>query len=195
MLEAVTAVVDEQRSTHRFSKFPQASTDSRLVFPGSFNPLHDGHRRMAAIAGELTGHSVEFELSVRNVDKPKLTAAQVCLRLVQFDNWAPIWLTNAATFVEKSALFANAQFILGADTALRLFDRKYYEDTASLDAAMQALADQGCRFLVFGREVDGVFRDAGRLALPMNTKALFDLVPEAQFRADISSSELRRGEK
>ncbi len=39
----------------------------------AFHPLHDGHRKMAQVAADILNTDVEFELSVRNVDKPALT--------------------------------------------------------------------------------------------------------------------------
>ncbi|MBN1393494.1 MAG: CinA family protein, partial [Pirellulales bacterium] len=41
-----------------------------FVFPGAFNPLHSGHRRMFQIAGERLGRHGILELSIINVDKP-----------------------------------------------------------------------------------------------------------------------------
>ena len=43
-----------------------------LVFPGSFDPLHEGHRLMARIAEEIAERSLSWEISVTNVDKPLL---------------------------------------------------------------------------------------------------------------------------
>ncbi|HEX2474763.1 MAG TPA: hypothetical protein VHK01_08460, partial [Lacipirellulaceae bacterium] len=43
--------------------------DSDVLFPGAFNPLHDGHLRMAEVAQAHYGVPVTFELSIANVDK------------------------------------------------------------------------------------------------------------------------------
>jgi hypothetical protein len=45
----------------------------RVYLPGSFNPLHDGHRAMLAAAVALAGPHAEgcFELTVLNADKVK----------------------------------------------------------------------------------------------------------------------------
>src|SRR5262245_27369270 len=42
------------------------------LLPGSFNPIHDGHWKLAEVAGRRLGTAVAFELSVTNVDKPPL---------------------------------------------------------------------------------------------------------------------------
>src|SRR5262249_40382546 len=42
----------------------------RLLLPGAFNPLHEGHCRLAEAAARLTGLEADLELTVRNADKP-----------------------------------------------------------------------------------------------------------------------------
>jgi len=49
-----------------------APRSNRVYLPGSFNPLHDGHRRLLAAACRAAGRGAEegcFELSVGNADK------------------------------------------------------------------------------------------------------------------------------
>src|SRR5437764_6410080 len=97
-----------------------------VLFPGSFNPMHAGHVLLARVAEELRQQSLAFELSVTNVDKPPLPGETVRQRLAQFAWKAPVELTRAPTFVEKARLFPGTTFVVGADTAERLFGPKYY---------------------------------------------------------------------
>ncbi|MDE0241993.1 MAG: hypothetical protein OXQ84_17680 [bacterium] len=170
----------------------------KAILPGAFNPLHEGHRRMAAAAASRLGEPVAYELCVRNVDKPPLNFHDMRVRREQFSGSEEVWLTNASTFLEKARVFGRVTFVVGADTIMRVADPWYYED-GDVDAAVEELAAAGCRFLVFGRLLGGVTgADAGEnfveldaLDLPERLRELCDGFGEAEFRSDISSTALR----
>jgi len=104
-----------------------------------------------------------------------------------------VWLTRAATFAEKAVLFPGSLFVIGADTIVRIADPQYYgQDPRARDQAIAHIADQGCRFLVFGRVVSGEFQSASELKLPADLLAICQEVSEDEFRDDVSSTELRR---
>jgi hypothetical protein len=88
-----------------------------LLFPGSFNPLHEGHVLLARVAEELRQQPLTFEISVTNVDKPPLARETVRHRLTQFALKWPVELTRAPSFVQKALLFPGTTFVIGADTA------------------------------------------------------------------------------
>jgi hypothetical protein len=168
----------------------------RAILPGSFNPLHAGHLGMAAAAARILGAPVAFELSVTNVDKPALAAAEVSRRLGQFEWPHVVELTRAPTFQEKARLFPGATFVVGADTAERIAQVRYYGDSpAALRAALDEIAARGCHFLVAGRVDDaGCFATLADAPIPPEHRALFAAIPETEFRLDISSTDLRRAE-
>jgi nicotinamide mononucleotide (NMN) deamidase PncC len=165
-----------------------------LIFPGAFNPLHEGHQRMAKLATERTGLPVEFELAIVNVDKPPLDYIEIDRRVGQFGDDPPLWLTRTATFIEKSRLFPGATFVVGADTIVRIANPLYYGGETACDAAIAELADRECRFLVFGRLMSDEFRPLSNIELPADLLDLCDEVAETDFRSDISSTELRKRE-
>jgi len=157
------------------------------LLPGSFNPLHIGHRQLAAIVAGRWNCEVHFELSIANVDKPDLPAEEVERRVAQFRGLAPVWVTRAPTFAEKAHLFPGTAFIIGHDTAVRLFDVKYYgHDSGKRDDALAFLRERGCRFVVAGRvDSNGLFRKWEQV------NEMLEVIDEREFRVDVSSTELR----
>jgi cytidyltransferase-like protein len=168
----------------------------KVVFPGAFNPLHRGHRKMAQFAAEKCGSMVAYELSITNVDKPPLDFVEIADRLQAIHEEDPtreVILTAAPTFVEKAALMPGTTFIVGADTVVRIAQAKYYgNDERRRDAALAEIAQAGCRFLVFGRQVGERFCCLGDVELPAGLRALCDEVGEGEFHEDVSSTEMRR---
>ena len=163
------------------------------VLPGSFNPLHPGHVGLAAAAAGRLGVPVAFELSVLNVDKPALDVAEIRRRLTQFAWRGPLWLTRAPTFVEKAALFPGAVFVVGADTAARILQPRYYQNSPeAMVAALGQIRTAGCRFLVAGREdAAGRFVALEHLDVPYECRDLFTGLAQGEFHVPISSTQLR----
>jgi len=168
----------------------------QAVLPGSFNPLHSGHRQLRQTAAKFLGCEVTYELSIRNVDKPRLSTAETQRRLAQIN--APILLTEAPLFTQKADLFPGACFVIGFDTAERLLDEKYYRHSSGdCTAALGHLLERECRFLVAGRLIsqneESVFARFPMLRVRPDFASMFEELPEEVFRADISSTDLRNG--
>jgi hypothetical protein len=164
------------------------------LIAGSFNPVHEGHWQLAAAAAAQGKIHVAFELSATNVDKPPLSAEGIRLRLAQFVWRAPVWVTRVPTFAAKATLFPGVVFVVGADTAARLVEARYYEDNPQrMHEALDHIRKQGCRFLVAGREDEqGRFVSLPDLTVPEAFKELFTPIPEAACRVAISSTALRK---
>lgn len=166
----------------------------RVIFPGSFDPFHEGHRLMARLAEEIAERPVEFELSVENVDKPCLDYLEMRTRSAQFAG-QPLWLTRAATFLEKLAIFPRSTFVLGADTFVRLADPRYYGGSReAAERAVETIAAEAAGLIVFGRIRDGVFEEPARLPAPQALRDIAYFVSQREFRLDVSSTALRRGQ-
>lgn len=164
----------------------------RGLLCGSFNPPHDGHRLLRRVAEHRLGGPVAWEFSLENVQKPPLDF----LRLARRVEWIAeglVAVTRPALFAEKGACFPGATFVIGYDTALRLLDPKLHG--GSWEGVLQALDTvrrNGNRFLVAGRKIERGFRSGANFAGPEEFADLFDFLDEAEFRVDVSSTELRR---
>ena len=158
-----------------------------LLFPGSFNPFHEGHKNLLKIAEHITKKQGILELSIQNVDKPTLSANAIATRLKQIES-QPILLTRAPTFLEKAALFPRAHFILGFDTAERLLSPRYH---ANIPQMLQTFQSLEIHFIVAGRLHQKTFQTLENLSVPEKYKELFSAIPETLFRADVSSTQLR----
>ena len=129
--------------------------------------------------------------------------------------------TSAPLFVRKSSLFPLCTFVIGADTMARLVTPKYYSPPAiatgaatatpadqavqashAMIAALATIAERKCSFVVGGRVQQGKDKDPskfdtlhdilrGNTALPPSITNMFIGIEESEFRADISSSEIR----
>jgi hypothetical protein len=173
------------------STWPSAAAPQALL-PGSFNPLHDGHKQMAAIAAEHLGVPVVLEVSAFNVDKPPLDYLDLQQREAGTDGLSMIF-TNAPTFVQKSDLFPGVTFVVGSDTIERIADPKYYDDQIDQrDVALALLSARGHKFLVFGRSDGQHFVGLQDLDLPKTLRELCTAIPESQFRIDLASRDLRQ---
>ena len=169
----------------------QPTPGSQCLLPGSFNPLHSGHLDLRAVAERITGLQTSFELSIRNVDKPTLNRDDVLSRIQQLPH--SVLLTNAPTFVGKTKLIRQTTFVVGADTAKRIVDPVYYDDSPTkMRKSLNAIRRADCRFLVAGRLSGSNFQTLSDVGVSAELSDLFETIPEDLFRSDISSSQLRR---
>ena len=163
---------------------PSTLPASVTLLPGSFNPLHSGHVSMLR-HGAPSADEGWLELSVANVDKPTVTLEDARARLDGLGGRRAV-LSNCATFERKMEALGgrDVEFRVGGDTVVRVFDKKYYGgDEREMEEAAARIREGGGRFLAFGR---GKGKEVEREGVAW---------AEGWEEVDVSSSEIRRGEK
>lgn len=153
-----------------------------IVLDSSFNPPTKAHQKMLEIA--LDGHNavVVISLSLNNADKGSLNEEDVgrrsrWMKLLQSElpsdqSSLAVLLHTAPLFLQKEIalrlLLPNVKritFIMGDDTAERMFNRYYYPDynQQGLKSAFEGFL-QRCVLLVFTRRFrEGKLRDKLRI--------------------------------
>ena len=173
---------------------PGRRLSGAVLLSGSFNPLHDAHRRLAEVAAGLLGRDPMFELGLVNADKAPIAEEEAGRRAAQFAGYAPLLLTAEPRFADKVAWVRESVFVLGADTLARLVDPGFYAgDRDGLPGALARIRGSGCRFLVAARldPSSGAGVTLADCAVPRGFERLFEAIPESDFRMDLSSTELR----
>ncbi|WP_305065467.1 hypothetical protein [Methanococcoides sp.] len=129
-----------------------------VIFSGSFDPCHKNHIQMAEQAFNKLGRKVHFEISLTNVDKPPIDLISLQERLESLRKYkeevffGSVLLTVAPLFIQKVNLFENATFIIGADTANRLFKTRYYRNEEDMRDMLKNFRIRNTHFLVFQRK-------------------------------------------
>jgi len=154
-----------------------------VVFPGTFNPLHIGHIRMAEIVEETYGLEVVFELSLSTADKGTVDVNQVMSKASQFLGRWPVLISGNKNnlLIDKARMYKPEGFIVGEDTLERLIDPFYYHHDAKLmDEVFEEFSILGVKLYTFRRQIS-----------ESHIIQLMDMTTVVSEEFDISSTEIR----
>lgn len=164
----------------------------KALLSGSFNPLHKGHLELAQVAAKKLARPVDFELPLINADKAAIDLNETLERTRQFLGRENLYLTQSPLFSHKTTLFPNSIFIVGVDTAIRLLEPRFYQNSMQqMLTHLELLQQSGCSFLVASRLVNGTFLSLRDIIVPQGFSNLFIDLSEKDFRLDISSAAIR----
>jgi hypothetical protein len=163
------------------------------VLSGSFNPLHEGHKKLSIVASQQLNKDVVFELPLVNAEKAPIDLTEARRRAVQFLGFDTLLLSRSPLFDQKAEFYPNSTFILGADTAARLVAPRFYGSTMKgVEESLEHLRKLGAKFLVAGRSSKDDFKTLDDIEIPSGYRDMFAEIPESAFKMDISSTELRK---
>ena len=77
--------------------------DPKIIFSGSFNPLHEGHIKIKELAEKRLGKDLSYEICINNEDKSPLSFYELKNTINQFQENESLVITNKGKFSEKIA--------------------------------------------------------------------------------------------
>lgn len=176
---------------------------SLTLFPGSFNPPHEGHFGMADEVQRRFKRTVTFAIEATPPHKPTPSVASLLRRAKALKGREVLFTAGDPLFLDKARQYPGSEFVIGADTLIRMCDPEWSNDPKWAGPLTwqqrfeynTLLGDEfrkaGAKFLLFGRKVNGeqvnLAKAAASLQLPHNLP--YEYVYHDGW--DISSSEIR----
>ncbi len=172
----------------RFGRRLPAPQGNVLLFPGAFNPPHEGHFANAANAtARASGEPALFQITASPPHKAALSLTDMLGRLRHFKHKHDVlFMEGGALYIEKARRFPNSTFVLGSDALSRMLDPQWGVEPEALLREFQEL---GTKFLISERDSD-TLRDIMLKKVPVWAYDLFYLLPTTPYRS-LSSTQIR----
>lgn len=164
---------------------PTPSKDLTL-FPGAFNPPHEGHLGMADNFEREFGRKAAFAITYNPPHKEPLTVADMLKRAKLLRGRDRLFTKDDPLYIDKARAFPGASFLIGADAVERMYDAAWCEDPAVLSREFDSL---GTWFYVAERKLADRYINIHTIIC----NPLYEGFPGQAIRGrwDISSSEIR----
>jgi len=139
----------------------QEPAETEVFYPGTFNPLHDGHRTIVRNVGTS---DVCYTVNVDGPHKGTMAPGQMLAIAAQFRRerlqWHPasvLFTRGEPLFVDKFKARPEKTFVVGVDTFERMLDPKWGVDPLQV---LKSIYDNTITLFVCDRIVDGVRKSA-----------------------------------
>lgn len=173
----------------RFAHFVLA--ENGVLFPGAFNPPHDGHFGPANEVANEFGRQVVFEVTAEPPHKDALTPQQLLQRAKLLQRGNRLFTRKNPYYLDKARAYPGAGLLLGADAMVRMLDPKWGLNTTEMLKEFKSLRT---KIYLIDRKVDGKLVTYMDIIDLMDDEQV-DLFESLAFHIpgewDISSTEIR----
>ncbi len=158
------------------------------LFPGAFNPPHQGHYGIADAVARL-GYEPVFEVTMDLPHKDPLQPHEALQRVKQLCGH-DVWLSSGMPLYADKAKQWHGPIVLGVDAFTRMLDPAWCNDPSAL---LFEMSGYGARFLLAGRQLPDASvwvkpEDIVKDRVPVELQGMFECLPG---RWDMSSTEVR----
>lgn len=187
---ALELLLERPLRTEQGTREPREAVQGFTLFPGAFNPPHQGHHGIRAAAGRARPFA--FVISVDTPHKPHLTPQEMLQREKMLKGHHVLFLKGAPYYIDQAELFPESHFVMGSDALARMLEAGWYQGKQlgrnPVEAVLSRFSYLGTRFLVSARggaSIDDCFDKA---KVDLKYRLMFD---DIDFVSDLSSTALR----